>query len=293
MKGPSLGSSLTLGLRDASHPCLGGAGAGSWGHAQAAQHQPQGRTPSPPARRAPSLAKPGVGAGGSPMNGSWPHGLSYEHSVAGSFPSPPAGPPGPPRCSPEATSFRKPTRVSPSAVMTGMACPPADSGPQEGTAHLPTPGARSTCPPRPRCHCTGATASASGTANQGGGRSAAVALPGGPPAGTPAGQARQSGTHRGRAASRAPGLGQPPQRDEAGGGGAAHCPDGPLGHLPAVHVEPHPGAAHGHVHLQAGRAFPQPWPGCRTRLGPLPPRWPWLPSEKWPRCAHSGPSRNM
>lgn len=55
--------------------------------------------------------------------------------------------------------------------------------------------------------------------------------------------------HRRRAAPRAPGLGQPPQRDEASGGWAADLPDRLLGHLPAVHIEPDLGVAHGHVHL--------------------------------------------
>ena len=86
VKGPSPGSCLTLGLRELSHPCLGGVGAGSWGRAQAAHHEPQSRSPSLPARQDPSLAKPSVGARGSPRNRVWPHGLGCEHPSAGSFP---------------------------------------------------------------------------------------------------------------------------------------------------------------------------------------------------------------
>lgn len=102
------------------------------------------------------------------------------------------------------------------------------------------------------------------------------------------GQQDEAKAHRSRAAPGAPGRGQPPQRDEAGGRRAARCSDGPLGHLPTVHIEPDLGASHGHVHLRDTTEVPtararradkaHPWahrprgPGP-THCGPEPPLW--------------------
>ena len=123
--------------------------------------------------------------------------------------------------------------------------------------------AHSTCPPLPTSHCTRAVAPGAGTSErkrEGWGWSGVAVTGGGrgPPA--PDGLA-----HRGGAAPGAPGFGQPAQHDEAGSRQAAGLPDGPLGHLPAVHVEPDPGSAHGHMHLGDSRRFP----GAPARMGSL------------------------